>query len=74
MRRLIVPALAVSVLAASAMAGCAEQNGPHDRTNVAGLRNADAYNEAVRRCGVARVRQAEGAAGVSPSDYICTGP
>ncbi len=71
-RRLL--ALTALAGAASVAGGCAEQSGPHDRTAVAGLRNADAYNEAVRRCGVGRVRQAEGTDGVSPSDYICTGP
>jgi hypothetical protein len=61
------------VVAALALAGCAVENGPHDRTAVVRLRNADAYNEAVRRCGGVPVRQAEGTDGVGPSDYICTG-
>ncbi len=66
-------ALMTLAVAGSAMAGCAADNGPHDRTPVVHLRNADAYNEAVRRCGGERVRQAEGTDGVGPSDYICTG-
>ncbi len=66
-------ALLILAVAASAMAGCAVENGPHDRTAVVRLRNADAYNEAVRRCGGVSVRQAEGTDGVGPSDYICTG-
>jgi hypothetical protein len=72
MRRALGVWLTMAV-AASAVVGCAAENGPHDRTAVVRLRNADAYNEAVRRCPAGRVRQAEGTDGVSPSDYICTG-
>jgi len=70
-RALILAAL-VGVVCAGG--GCAEQLGPHDRTRAAGLARADAYNEAVRRCGSPQVHQAEGTDGDSPSDYICTGP
>ena len=72
MRRPLAAGLAIAV-AATALAACAAENGPHDRTSVVRLRNADAYNEAVRRCGGVPVRQAEGTDGVGPSDYICTG-
>ncbi len=66
-------ALLTLAAAACALAGCAAETGAHDRTPVVRLRNADAYNEAVRRCGGVPVRQAEGTDGVGPSDYICTG-
>ena len=70
--RTVILAAVVGVVCAGG--GCAEKLGPHDRTPAAGLARADAYNEAVRRCGSPQIHQAEGTDGDNPSDYICTGP
>ena len=76
MKPMLSRVLILAVLAGSALSigGCAEEGlAKRDRPDVSGLRKADAYREAVRRCGSSQVRQAEGTDGSSPSDYICAG-